>query len=98
VCQDAGKKLEIRGVGRKTFREGPTGESKIEQAKTLALSGGKECDWSTLAARIARDSPEKYGASHPLGPISRRALLFRTWPETAEKSIWEDVKPYMKIP
>ena len=74
MCQDAGKKLEIRGVGRKTFREGPTGESKIEQAKTLALSSGKERDWSTLAARIARDSPEKYGASHPLGPISRQSL------------------------
>ena len=50
------------------------GESKIEQAKALALAGGKEGDWSTLAARIARDSPEKYGALHPLGPISRQSL------------------------
>ena len=51
------------------------GESQTEEAKKLALSSSKRCDWATIAARIARDEPLKYGARHPCGPISRQGLM-----------------------
>lgn len=41
------------------------GESKTKEAKHFALYGSDKCDWVTIAARIARDEPDRFGSGHP---------------------------------
>ena len=50
------------------------GESKTKEAKHFALYGSDKCDWVTIAARIARDEPDRFGSGHPCRAVELQAV------------------------
>ncbi len=50
-------------------------ESRKQRKQSIfALYGSDKCDWVTIAARIARDEPDRFGSGHPCGAIGRQAV------------------------